>query len=136
MRRRPLGFVLLSLALGALALLNGGLLVFRGRGAESLAETLIAVLAIAWTTLLGVTAVALWRVERWAGTAVTCTLLAPLVGLLAALMIYQTHLGMMVVLMAPYALVAAILLLYVRLRLEAIYPTSSAARPAARRRWP
>jgi hypothetical protein len=133
MSRRPLGFVILALPLGALTVMMSILLIVDAPRAFSGREVLINLLLIAWTTLAGTTAVALWRVERWAGKALAWTVGVPLALMALSLMAGGAPGGASGLLIA--ALVAAAVLVYVRLRLAARHAPTTAARAAARRRW-
>ena len=135
MRRRPLGFVVLALPLGALSAMMSILLIVDAPRAFSGREVLINLLLIGWATLAGTTAAALWRVERWAGRALAWTLGVPLALTALSLMTGNEPGGGAMMLAAP-ALLAAAVLYYVRLRLSARYAPTAAARPTARRRWP
>ena len=133
MRRRPLGFVVLALPLGVVAVAFCIVLIVDTRPSPSTREALVNLLLIAWTTLAGTTAVALWRVEQWAGRALAWTLGLPLVLVALSRMAGRAP-GSASMLLVP-ALLAAAAVVYVRLRLAALHPTPPAARAAARR-WP
>jgi hypothetical protein len=134
-RDRPLGFVLLAVPLCTLTLMLFLLLLEGTRREPSAVDVLVNLLLVAWATLAGTATAALWRMERWAGRILAWTMGVSLAIVAAAMAAEGTPAGVMAMVLAAGALLAAAVLFYVRLRLEAIHSAPSAGRAAARRRW-